>query len=220
HWQALWHRCQHAGISIEGIMSHLACADIPDSPLNQAQFQAFQSIVAMLPMPIKSSLWNSAGIASRPDMYFDVVRPGLALYGIEPIEKTAMNVKEVMCLEANVMQIRDVQQGETISYGASYIADAAMKVAVVSMGYGDGLPRGLSNIGSAFYKGEVLPIVGRVCMDYCLLDCSNSDIQTGEAVTFWGKGHTISAVAKQLNTIPYTLTTGLQARVKRKSERF
>jgi len=219
-WQTLWHRCQHAGIAIEGIMSHLACADIPEHPLNQAQFKAFQTLLSSIPKTWRTSLLNSAGIASMPKTYFDVVRPGLALYGIEPIETSSMNLKEVMCLKANVIQIRDVKQGESISYGASYIAEDTMKVAVVSIGYGDGLPRGLSNIGLAFYKDQALPIIGRVCMDYCLLDCSKSDIQTGEAVMFWGKGHSVSTVAQQLNTIPYTLTTGLQARVKRKSGRF
>ncbi|MDQ6991456.1 MAG: alanine racemase [Mariprofundaceae bacterium] len=217
-WQGLWECCQHAGIRIEGIMSHLACADIPEHPLNQQQVQIFQSILSKLPVQVHASLLNSAGIAALPPTsYFDVVRPGLALYGIEPIEAAPMNLKEVMCLKAKVIQIRKVQQGQSISYGASYIVGKAMNIAVVSIGYGDGLPRELSNSGLAFYENQALPIIGRVCMDYCLLNCSESDIQTGDEVIFWGEGHSVSSLAKQLNTIPYTLTTGLQSRVKRKA---
>ncbi|MDQ6953636.1 MAG: alanine racemase [Mariprofundaceae bacterium] len=214
-WQALQKKCGQLNINIIGIMSHLACADTPEHPLNQQQLQIFQTMASGLPEGMRTSLLNSGGIASMPQACFDVVRPGLALYGIEPIEKKVMGLKPVMTLKARVMQIRDVFQGESISYGASYIADAAMKVAVVSMGYGDGLPRGLSNRGFALYGNDKLPMIGRVCMDYCLLDCSESDVQIGEEIMFWGKGHSVSSVAKQLDTIPYTLTTGIQSRVKR-----
>jgi len=154
-------------------------------------------------------------LIAMPEACFDVVRPGLALYGMEPIVSEPMGLKAVMALKARVMQIRDVRQGECISYGASYMAASPMKVAVVSMGYGDGLPRGLSNIGHALFKHEYLPIIGRVCMDYCMVDCSESELKAGDAVTFWGEEHSAVDVAKQLNTIAYTLTTGIQMRVKR-----
>ncbi|MBL1352315.1 MAG: alanine racemase [Zetaproteobacteria bacterium] len=214
-WQALKQKCEQFNIDVMGIMSHLACADTPDHPLNQQQLQIFQTMVSGLPQGMRASLLNSAGIAAMSEACFDVVRPGLALYGIEPMENKSMGLKPVMTLKARVMQIRDVLQGESISYGASYIVDAAMKVAVVSMGYGDGLPRDLSNQGAAFHGQDKLPMIGRVCMDYCLLDCSDSGIQAGEEVMFWGERHTVSCVAQELNTIPYTLTTGIQPRVKR-----
>jgi len=114
------------------------------------------------------------------------------------------------------MQIRDVPQGESISYGASYVTPHAMKVGVVSMGYGDGLPRGLSNIGQVIFQHDCLPIVGRVCMDYCMIDCTNRSIQVGDEVSFWGEKYSVVDVAHQLHTIPYTLTTGIQSRVQRK----
>jgi len=216
-WQALKKTCEQCNIQVMGMMSHLACADTPQHPLNQQQLQAFQSLLTSIPKTWRASLLNSAGIASMPEACFDVVRPGLALYGIEPIANKPMGLKPVMTLKARVMQIRDVPQGEIISYGASYIAPCSMKVAVVSMGYGDGLPRALSNKGVAWYGQDELPIIGRVCMDYCLLACSDSDIKIGDDVIFWGEGHPIVCVANQLDTIPYTLTTGIQKRVQRQA---
>jgi len=120
-----------------------------------------------------------------------------------------------MQLTCHVMQIRDVSRGATLSYGASYTATRDLRIAIVSMGYADGLPRALSNLGNASYKGKLLPIVGRVCMDYCLLDCSETELQPGEAVCFWGEEIHIDTVAAQLETISYTLMTGIGRRVKR-----
>jgi len=113
------------------------------------------------------------------------------------------------------MQIRDVEQGSTLSYGASYTADKDMTVALISLGYGDGLPRALSNQGYAEFQGQHLPIVGRVCMDYCLLDITASDVNIDDTVTFWGESLSPNTVADLTDTIPYTLMTGINQRVHR-----
>ena len=214
--QALSHACVASGLTLAGVMSHLACADVPQHPLNQQQALDFERMRATLPEGLPASLLNSAGLVCLSEYCLDVVRPGLALYGIEPIPEQALGLKPVMRLTAVVMQIRVVTKGATVSYGASYAAPQDMRVAVVCLGYGDGLPRDLSNRGWAMYQGHRLPIVGRVCMDYCLLDVSDVPIEVGERVCFWGNsGCGMHEIAELLHTIPYTLTTGLQARVQR-----
>ena len=116
------------------------------------------------------------------------------------------------------MQIRNIPAGEQVSYGATFRASKAMRIAVVSIGYADGLPRGLSNRGHAFFAGQKLPIVGRVCMDYTMLDVTDVEIHPGDAVEFWGEHILANDVARSLDTISYTLFTGIGARVQRLAE--
>ncbi|MDQ6955504.1 MAG: alanine racemase C-terminal domain-containing protein [Mariprofundaceae bacterium] len=102
-----------------------------------------------------------------------------------------------------------------MGYGASYCADKDMPVALICMGYGDGLPRALSNRGCAEFQGRQLPIIGRICMDYCLLDASNGPLKVGAHVNFWGETLPLSSVAELIDSIPYTLMTGVNPRVQR-----
>lgn len=212
--EQLYGHCQAAGIDIAGVMSHLACADTPEHPLNRAQADEFRQLRSRL-NDLPGSLLNSAGLIALPDETLAYVRPGIALYGSEPVAGEPLGLKPVMQLTGHVMQIRDVSRGTTLSYGASYTAPHDMRVAVVCMGYADGLPRALSNRGVAAFEGTRLPIVGRVCMDYCLLDCSESPLQPGDAVSFWGEEIPVDEVAIELETISYTLMTGVGQRVQR-----
>jgi len=213
---ALYQQALQHNIQVAGIMSHLACADTPEHPLNQAQADAFQQLHQSFSPAIKASLLNSAGMVAFPQQSHDMVRPGIALYGSEPIAHEPIGLKPVMQLTAKVMQIRQVQKGTTLSYGATHTAAHDMKVALICLGYADGLPRSLSNCGMAEFQGQALPIVGRVCMDYCLLDCSKAALQVGDTVIFWGSEHIAAhTVAQQTDTIPYTLMTGIGARVQR-----
>jgi len=215
----LLQQCRQSSIKVAGVMSHLACADEPEHPMNQTQLQAFKDVLQSLSEPLPASLLNSAGLVIMANETFDVVRPGLALYGIEPLVEQPMGLKPVMQLSAQVMQVRQVRRGVSISYGASYVAPRDMSVALVALGYGDGLPRALSNGGDAMYQGQRLSIVGRICMDYCLLDCTDTGLQQGEAVMFWGDTLPVTDVAQRMDTIPYTLTTGIQSRVFRRAIR-
>jgi len=214
--------CKENNIGIVGIMSHLACADEPDHPLNQQQAEDFQQYREALPEPVQASLLNSAGLVTMPEYMMDMVRPGIALYGAEPVRNHPLGLQPVMQLTSRIMQIRTVRTGESISYGADYTASKDMRVAVAALGYADGLPRSLSNCGIAMPtttqdKDAILPIVGRVCMDYCLLDASHVSLAVGDTVEFWGE--TISAVdvARQAGTIAYELFTGVGERVMRKA---
>jgi len=207
--------CHQHQISLAGIMSHLACADTPDHPLNLIQADAFYQLHQAIAPHLPASLLNSAGLIALPQHKHDMIRPGIALYGAEPVAHEPMGLKPVMQLSGKVMQIRDVERGSTLSYGASYTADKDMSIALICVGYGDGLPRALSNKGYAEFQGKHLPIVGRICMDYCLLDITHSDLKVDDTVTFWGESLSPNIVAEMLDTIPYTLMTGINQRVHR-----
>ncbi len=215
---ALAEACRRAGLGIAGVMSHLACADEPEHPLNRMQLKTFGKILASLPEPLPASLLNSAGLAIMPDAAMDIVRPGIALYGVEPVNDHPLGLQPVMQLTSRIMQVRSIRKGESVSYGATFIAPRDMRIAVAALGYADGLPRLLSNRGSALLLGDQpvrLPIAGRVCMDYCLLDVGDSTVHAGDEVEFWGNSLPASEVAAQAETIAYELFTGVGARVLR-----
>jgi len=213
--EKLMQLCHHYHISLAGIMSHLACADTPEHPLNNVQADAFYQLHQDLAPHLPASLLNSAGLITLPQHKHTMVRPGIALYGAEPVPHEPLGLKPVMQLSGQVMQIRDVERGSTLSYGASHIAEHDMRVALISLGYGDGLPRELSNQGYAEFEGQHLPIVGRICMDYCLLDTTHAALDIKDTVTFWGETLSPNSVAEMLDTIPYTLMTGVNQRVHR-----
>jgi len=212
---SLMQTCRENGIEVAGIMSHLACADTAEHTLNRAQGEAFTRLCQEIAPNLPRSLLNSSGMFTMPEFMLDVVRPGIALYGSEPVCGRTIGLKPVMRLAAQVMQVREVQKGDSISYGATFIADAPMRIATVSLGYGDGLPRALSNRGQAAFENKRLPITGRVCMDYTMLDASHTALCQGDMVEFWGDVIRADEIAGLLETISYTLFTGVNERVRR-----
>lgn len=220
--KALVTKCKEAGIKLAGVMSHLACADEPSHPMNDEQSERFRTIQQGLPV-MPASLLNSAGLIALPNDTAQFVRPGIALYGAEPVRDQPMGLKPVMRLTGRVLQTRRVLAGQSISYGASFVAPQDMMVAVVGMGYADGLPRHLSNRGqAASHEGHTrhrMPIVGKICMDYCMIDCSHTPLHTGNSVEFWGETLLANDVAELADTIAYTLFTGVGPRVKRMAVR-
>lgn len=209
--------CTHHGMRIAGLMSHLACADTDGHAMNSRQVADFRAIASTLPAGTRLSLLNSAGLVTLPGHAFDVVRPGIALYGAEPLPGKPLGLKPVMRLCGQVIQVRNIRSGESVSYGASFTADRDTRIATVAMGYADGLPRLLSNRGRAAGGNAILPIVGRVCMDYCLLDASDTDIMTGAEMEFWGDELSANAVADSIGTIAYELFTGVGGRILRQA---
>jgi len=216
--------CAARGIKVTGVMSHLACADEPLHTMNIKQAARFLESTAKLPDGIPRSLLNSAGLIALPDCTFDVVRPGIALYGAEPVRNQPLGLQPVMQFGGQIMQLRDVPRGANLSYGATFTAPRDMRIATLSMGYADGLPRQLSNHGAAAVLSQtttgdtaILDIVGRVCMDYCLLDASQADVKVGTEVEFWGTHIPATRVAEQLGMIAYELFTGVGKRVRRES---
>lgn len=157
-----------AALTVHTLMSHLACADEPDSAMNAAQLAAFREVVARVPHR-EASLASSAGIGLGADYAFDLARPGLALYGGVQHPALAGAISQVAFPEAAIVQVRELEPGETVGYNAAFTARAAMRVGVVSIGYADGVLRCWA--GGAFAsQGRPLPILGKVSMDMIVID--------------------------------------------------
>ncbi len=199
-----------------GIMSHLACADEPGHPLNQIQMNTFKSFTENLPGP--KSLANTAGIFCLPETHYDVIRPGISIYGISPIPgKTAqeLGLRPVMSLQTRLIAVRPLNKGASIGYGSQFICPQDMPVGVVAMGYGDGYPRTARNGTPVLVNQVRCKIVGRVSMDMLTIDLTDCvSAKVGDSVILWGDQLPIEEVATYTNHIPYDLVTGVQQRVQ------
>ncbi len=193
------------GLVIDVLHSHLACADTPASPHNPAQLAAFRAVVAAVPAR-RAALANSAGIALGDDYGFDLTRPGLALYG------GTAGGEAVVALAARVVQVRDVPAGASVGYGATWTAARDSRIAVVALGYADGYPRALSNLGHLLAAGVSCPVVGRVSMDLIAADVTGSDSGEGDWLEV---AFDLPATAVQAGRSPYELLTGLGRRYER-----
>jgi alanine racemase len=203
------------------VMSHFACADEPKHPLNDKQLQAFREVRTMF-RGVAASLANSPGIFLDPGTHFDLVRPGVALYGANPTTANVNPMRPVVDLRARLLQARIIQEGETVGYGATWTARRVSRIAIVSIGYGDGYSR---PIGSSDTRrgGEVVlhdrrcPVIGRVSMDLLAIDITEltRDVRRGEWVTLLGEGIGIDEMAAWARTIPYDVLTRLGRRFHR-----
>jgi alanine racemase len=218
------------GISL--VMSHFACADIPGHPLNATQIEAFRNL-RFLFRGIPTSLANSSGIFLGPAAHCDMVRPGAGLFGANPRPGTPNLMEPVVTLKARIAQVRDVPRGETVGYGATWTAARPSRVAIVSVGYGDGYPRAASdargNINPAakpgaragavaVMAGRRCPMVGRISMDLMAFDVTavpEDLVRRGDAATLIGGGITIEDVAAWSGTIGYEVLTSLGRRYHR-----
>ncbi|WP_435301086.1 alanine racemase [Aureimonas altamirensis] len=203
------------GLDFTLFMSHLACADEPDNAANAMQLANFRALSALLPAA-RRSLANSAGIMLGPDFRFDLVRPGIALYGGAPIPGRPNPMKPVATVEAPVAQIRTVPPGAGIGYGFSRHATGRMRLATIPVGYADGWHRASSNRGSAWFEGHALPFAGRVSMDSIILDATAVPaLAPGDRVELVGPHRTLDAVAADAGTISYEILTSLGMRFTR-----
>jgi alanine racemase len=162
-----------AGLDLLYVMTHLACADEPEHPLNAEQAARFARACASLPK-LKRSFANSSGLFLGADYASDLSRPGCALYGINPTPGAPNPMRQVLRLEAPVLQIRDIPAGASVGYGASFVAARPSRIATIAVGYADGYLRSLSGQGGAAYRGLILPMVGRVSMDLITLDVTDA----------------------------------------------
>jgi alanine racemase len=199
------------GLSLHTVHSHLACAD-EDHPLNDQQLETFRTIREHLPAE-RYSLANSAGIFLGPDYGFDLVRPGLALYGGVPRAEARGDIQQVVRPEAQVLQLRTVEAGESVGYNATFVADRTIRVAVVNIGYADGYWRSLASSGSARFEGAELPIIGRISMDLITLDATDTpSLREGEWVEF---AFDLERQSADNGMSQYELLTGLSRRWQR-----
>ena len=210
-------------IFLATVMSHLACADEPDHPLNRRQLEDFNSARAALAgagvgAGARASLVNSSGLFLGPEFHFDVARPGVALYGGNPHPGKPNPMAQVVRLQGKILQVRDVDTPQTVGYGASHRITRAGKIATVALGYADGYLRSSSNTGSAFIGDIRVPIVGRVSMDLITIDVSAAPehlIHPGALLDMIGHQNPIDRVAADAGTISYEILTALGARYHR-----
>lgn len=200
------------------VMSHLACADEPDHPANAAQHAAFEAARRRLPSA-PASLANSSGVFLGAAYHFDLVRPGAALYGVNPTPGRPNPMRPVVRLQGKVVQIREVEAGRGVGYGLSWTAPGPTRLATVSVGYADGYLRSLSGRGVAWLDGTALPLAGRVSMDTITLDVSavpEAAIGPGTLVDLLSPQHGVDAAAERAGTIGYEILTSLGRRYARR----
>lgn len=204
-------------LNIEMVMSHLACASTPSDPMNARQGEAFSDAAKAFP-DARRSLAASGGVLLGSDYHFDLTRPGIALFGGSPLDDDDPRIETVATLSAPIRQIRDVRPGESVGYGATFVAESLRRIAVVSLGYGDGFLRGGSDSAFALVNGAPARIAGRISMDLIALDISDcgTSVSCADRAVFFGDGLRLHEAAAQRHTIPYELLTGLGGRVVRR----
>jgi alanine racemase len=221
------------GISL--VMSHLACADTPSHPLNARQIDAFRDLRFMF-RGTPTSLANSSGIFLGPATHCDMVRPGAALFGVSPTPAPLNLMEPVVTLRARVVQVRDVRRGEAVGYGAAWTASRASRVAIVSVGYGDGYPRAADGArprekgggtlaersaksdAFALIAGQRCPMAGRISMDLMAFDVTrlpDDEVRRGAHAILIGDDITVDDVASWSGTIGYEVLTSLGRRHRR-----
>lgn len=192
---ALARRYEQRGLmDVIGIWSHLACADVPEDPANNEQLAAFHHAVEVALhsglRPRLRHLANSAATLSRPDMHLDMVRCGLSVYGVDPIDgaDTSWDLRQAMSVRARIVHVKHAPKGSRVSYGHTYETAEDTRLAVVPLGYADGVPLLPDSSRPAGYRGTSVQLAGRVCMDQLVLDVGSLPIVAGDEVTLFGPG--------------------------------
>ncbi|NLW60091.1 MAG: alanine racemase [Firmicutes bacterium] len=214
------------GLTVEGLYTHFATADAADRTYARQQLCTFQQLVAELEgkginIPLKH-MANSGGILNFPDSYFDLVRPGLILYGMLPSPWCAqekIRLQPAFSLKTKVVFVKRAPAGTGISYGQCYHTPKATTIATLPIGYADGWSRALSGKARVLINGAYYPVVGTICMDQCMVDVGDAPVRIGDEVVLIGKQQgkviTVEEVAAHLNTINYEVVCQISSRVPR-----
>lgn len=207
------------------VMSHLACADTPDHPQNAEQARRFAALRALFP-DARGSLANSAGVFLGTDWHFDLARPGIALYGGNPIPGRPNPLSQVVTLQLKILQVRHVDTPQCVGYGATHRTQSDCWLATVGAGYADGLFRTLSSSGWGLLGGRRVPMAGRVSMDLITFDVTSAPrdaVREGAMITLIGRdgetgaqAHTLDDLASEADTISYEILTALGSRYARR----
>lgn len=207
-------------VIIKGIFSHLVKADELSDDASSGQLKAFEEycryIIDNTGFDGQIHILNSAGIFRYPDTFGNTVRLGIAMYGYAPGKYF-----ENSCLKpsakwyARVVRTDSIQEGQGVSYGHSFVADRPMNIATLAVGYADGLPRSLSGIAKVYYRGKAYPIIGRICMDQCVIALYDDTLHKGDIVEIMGVGNTPDTLAGLCETINYEIISDIGARVER-----
>ncbi|MEU5691282.1 alanine racemase [Actinosynnema sp. NPDC020468] len=222
-WEALVRAAASAPeVEVVAVWSHLAVADEPGHPATDLQAERFDDAYRVALAhgldPLRH-LANSAATLTRPDLHFDLVRPGIAVYGLNPVH-TEVDLRPVMTFRSAVALVKRVPAGEAVSYGLTWTTKSATTLALVPVGYADGVPRALSNRAHVWLAGKRRPVVGRVCMDQVVVDCGDDEVAEGDEVVMFGSGAHGGPTAREwadlVGTIDYEIVTGMcRPRVQR-----
>ena len=210
-------RPQESAIRWHGLMSHLACADQSLHPLNDLQHTRFAAMCRHFD-GLPASLAASSGIFLGRRFHFDFVRPGAALYGINPQPDTPNPLRQVVRLKGRILQVREVERGESVGYGAAHVMERPGRLATVAVGYADGWLRSLSHRGSGRLGGKRLPLLGRVSMDLVVFDVTAADpslARPGGFIELLDDDYGVDAAAADAGTIGYEILTALGRRYHR-----
>jgi len=202
-------------VSVVGVWSHLVSADVPDDPVTDRQLASFGQAVDLAARyglsPRYRHIANSAATLIRPDAHFDLVRPGVAVYGLSPVPGRDFGLRPAMTVRARVALTKRVGAGVGVSYGHAYRTERETTLAVVPMGYADGVPRAASNRAPVRLAGANRTIAGRVCMDQIVLDCGDDVVAAGDVAVLFGPGDdgepTADDWAAAVDTINYEIVT-------------
>ena len=209
-------------LDVTGIFTHMAVSDVAGDPYNELQFRRFQEIIAALEQRSGQKFQlrhcaNSGAVINYPEMSLDMVRPGLLLYGLYPgAEQNGFDLHPAMQLRSRVCEITYHHKGDTISYGRTFTCERDMRLAVIPVGYADGLLRELSGKIDVKIRGHRARQVGRICMDMCMIDVTDyPDVKVGDVATVFGKDPTATEQAEKAGTISYELLCAVSHRVPR-----
>ncbi len=214
-------------IEVEGLFSHFACADETDKTSTQKQLERYINFIKILEqedihIPVKH-IANSAGIIEFPKAYFNMVRCGIATYGIYPsdmVNREEIILTPAMEIKTHVIFVKEVESGVGVSYGSTYVTDKKTKIATIPVGYADGYSRNLSNQGKVIIHGQYAPILGRICMDQFMVDVTEiKDVKQGDIVTLLGKDGDACISAEELaewsHSFAYELVCTVGKRIPR-----
>ncbi len=220
--QALLPRIMGGNHGMTLVMSHLVSAETPSHPMNAHQVAAFREIASLF-TDVPASLANSSGIFLRDHFHFDMVRPGAALYGVNPTPQSPTPMKPVVDLKVRIVQTRDIDRGETVGYGATWTARRPTHLAIISAGYADGYFRAAGGVdgtrsAEVMVAGQRCPVAGRISMDLMAIDVTDVPrhaVRRGGLVTLIGEGITVDELAHHFGTIGYEVLTSLGKRYAR-----
>jgi alanine racemase len=208
-------------VKVKSVYSHLADADnLEDQSFTLEQLKKFQRISENLqnhlPYPILRHVLNTEGLSHYPEYGFDMVRLGIGLYGMTSNLNVKKNLEAVLSWKSQISQIKTLKQGDTISYGRSFMAESETKIAIIPVGYADGFKRALSNgKGGVYIQNVFCPTLGRVCMDMIIVDITNQNFRVGDEVEIIGPNQTVEHMANLCQTISYEIMTSLSPRMPR-----
>jgi alanine racemase len=234
HWKLLFDAARESelagAVTVTGVWSHFACSDEPDHPANAQQEEAFREALALAAAaglePELRHLSNSAGALFRPSARFDLVRFGIATYGLTPAPDVAgaadLGLLPAMTVRGRVVMAKDIERGAGVSYGHTFVADRPMRVAVVPLGYGDGIPRHASATAAVQVRGRRCPVLGRICMDQFVV--ASPGAEPGDEVVLFGSGAhgepTAQEWADWCGTISYEIVTRIGGNAGRAVRRW